>query len=188
MIELDDITVNDYIELEDKTEYDFAINFANQYNELIDEYGIGDIIQLKMGIVKDIQDEMEFGTLTFEKKIDYLNLILKKENSEWIGSEKLAKFSRGLNYLYSGIEEIIKAERMVLCHEPSIEEEAAGLERFSKLGVYLQLRKLANGDITKIEAIREMPYSSCFTELYTQKLEFDFQKDLNDIYKQKNNG
>ena len=186
MIELNDISVAEYFELEDKSEYDFAIEFAFVFQQSKDEYLINDVTDLSFGVIKDIQDEIENGEMNFTRRCYWISKILNKEDESWIGKEKLIRFIIGSNYLINEIEKLINAERIVFTHEPTIEEEEAGLDRFNGLGIYLQLRKLAGNDVTKIEAVKQLPYSLCFTELFTMKQEYDFQKELNEIYKNKN--
>jgi len=52
------------------------------------------------------------------------------------------------------------------------------MERFNGLGVYLQIRSLTNGDVTKFEQVRKLPYSLCFTEMFTAKQQSEYQKEL----------
>lgn len=186
MIELNDITVAEYFELEDKSEYDFAIEFALIFQQSKDEYSINDVTDLPFGIIKDIQDEIENGKMNFVKRCYWIDKIINKKDGSWVGKEKLIRFITGSNYLINEIEKLINTERIIFSHEPSIEEEEAGLDRFNGLGIYLQLRKLAGNDVTKIEAVKQLPYSLCFTELFTMKQEYDFQKELNEIFKNKN--
>ena len=46
MIELNDITLKEYFELEDKSEFDFAIKYGYTFNKGVDVFEIGDITQL----------------------------------------------------------------------------------------------------------------------------------------------
>ena len=186
MIEIKDITVSEYSEMEDKSEYDFAIDFAFTFQQSKDVYQIGDVTDLPFGVVKDMQDEIENGEMNFVRRCFWIDKIKSKKSGTWIGKEKLINFITGSNYLINEIEKLMNTERIVFTHEPTIEEEAAGLDRFNGLGIYMQLRKLAGNDITKIEAVKQLPYALCFTELYTMKQEYDFQKELNEIYKSKN--
>ena len=54
----------------------------------------------------------------------------------------------------------------------------AGLDRFDKYGHYLQLRELANNDITKIEAVKQIKYSAALMELMVRKDLNDYEKEL----------
>ncbi|MEX0598007.1 MAG: hypothetical protein WD512_16075, partial [Candidatus Paceibacterota bacterium] len=59
MIELEKITLREYSELENKEEYDFAMKYAFIFKEPIDEYKIGDVMELSFGLVKDFQYDLE---------------------------------------------------------------------------------------------------------------------------------
>ena len=61
MIELKRISVNDYIELDDKSQYDFAMRFAVKFNESVNEFEIIDIFELPFGFIIDYQFEMIQG-------------------------------------------------------------------------------------------------------------------------------
>jgi hypothetical protein len=177
MIELTSISVSQYLELEDKSEYAFAMKFAFRFREPVDEYGIGDIMERTFGWVKDFQYEIEQG-LTFAKQID---LISELKIIKAIGKEPLDKFMRFSSYLISEVQKIVEIESEKLAYEPSPEEVEAGMDRFDGLGVYLQIRSLTAGDVLKFEQVRALPYSLCFTELYTAKQQSDYQRELNRI-------
>jgi hypothetical protein len=181
MITLDHITLSQYSNLEDKKEYDFAMKYAFIFTDPVDEYKIGDLMELPFGFIKDLQYEIEIG-LTFTKLIDF---IIEITNKKSIINEPLDKICRFGNYLTKGVKKIIEVEKIALAHEPSGEEEAAGIDRFNGLGVALQIRQLTRGDVTKSEVVRSLPYSVCFTELYICKLESDFQKELRERQKVK---
>lgn len=183
MIELEQITVCQYLELEDKSEYHFAMKFAIQFTEPIDEFKIGDCMELPFGIVKDFQFDLEQG-ITFDKGLDYLSKITKRTIKQ-LTSEPVDKFFRGFNYLKKSIQDIIDVEAESLAHEPTEEEIEAGMDKFEGLGVYMQIRSLCNGDITKYVQIRALPYSLCFTEMYTAKQTAEYQKALSKIYQRR---
>jgi len=106
MIALNSISVAQYLELDDKSEYDFAMKFAFRFKEPIDEYKIGDVMEQPFGWVKDFQYELE-QELTFAKLIDFVIETGKIKN---IGKEPLDKFMRFSNYLITSIQQIIEVE------------------------------------------------------------------------------
>lgn len=173
MIELDYLKVKEYMNLEDSSEYDFAIKYANIFTNAADEYDVGDIMELPFGFIKDFQYELENG-MSIAKLIALIQDIVKIKVAE----EPLDKFIRFSNYLKESIRELIEVEEKTLSYEPSAKESAAGIDKFEGLGVYLQIRSLTNGDLTKYFKIRELPYSLCFTELYTSKTLYEYQQDL----------
>jgi hypothetical protein len=65
----------------------------------------------------------------------------------------------------------------MLSSDISVEDEQAGInELFAGLGTILQIRTLANNDITKQEIVKQLPYSVCFLELYIRKQENEFNQ------------
>lgn len=182
MIELANITVNQYLELEDKSEYDFAMKFAFIFKEPIDEYKIGDIMEQPFGFVKDFQYEIEQG-LSFAKLID---LVVETKKIKNLGKQPLDKFMRFANYLITSIEQIVEVENESLAYEPDPDEVEAGMDKFNGLGVYLQMRSIATTFNITPQQVRTWTYSEAFTEMYTAKQMSDYQKDLMKI-KQRHN-
>jgi hypothetical protein len=174
MIELLPLTVSQYFDLEDKRDYDFAMKYAFKFTEPVDEYKIGDVTELTFGFVKDFQFEIEQG-LTMEKLVDFVLQLIKQDS---IGDEPLDKFCRFCSYLIEGIKSIIETEEIALAYEPTDQEQNAGMDRFKDLGVYLQIRSLTGGDVTKFERVRALPYSLCFTEMFTAKQLKEYENEL----------
>jgi hypothetical protein len=178
MISIANISLNKYFSLtnEERVEYDFAMKYAFTFTDSVDEYAIGDIIELPFGIIKDIQFDLEHG-LAFNKLLEYIKSLIKKD----IMPEPLNKICRFGQYLVKGVEEICEYEKQTLAYEAKADEEQAGIEKFNGLGVYMQIRSLTGGDVTKYDQVRALPYSLCFTELYTAKQLADYQNELNKI-------
>lgn len=176
MITLKPITVSEYADLEDaqKKHYDFAMKYAFRFTDPDDEYNIGDMMEMPFGFVKDLQYEMEHG-LTWNKLIDFA---LEATGRQSFADEPLEKLSRFLNYLKTSVEKIVENESLTLAHEPTDREASAGLDRFNELGVYMQIRSLTGGDVTKTDAVRKLPYSLCFTEMYAAKQLYEYNQAL----------
>lgn len=181
MLELKSISVKEYLELDERAEYDFAIKNAIQFNEPIDTLEIGNLIYKPFGIIKDFQYFLENG-LTFNKQIE---LMIELTGNKELIKTKLTDYCKACNYVTKSIEKIIDTERQVLSYQSTFEEESAGIGLFDGLGIYMQIRKLANNDVTKLEAVRNIQYCDCFTELVALKQLDEFQRRLNEIYKNK---
>lgn len=182
MIELKDITFKEYFDLEYRTEYDYAIRYAYSFLKPIDHFNLGDFMQLHFGIVKDIQYDY-FQGLSWEQFYDYMKQIKDKD----ISKEKLIIVCQAKSYLVSEIIRLSEIESIALAHEPSDDEERAGMDRFKDLGVYLQIRSLTGGDVTKNELVRSMKYEDCFVELVTQKALKDYDRELTKIIRDNQN-
>ena len=176
MIELDPITVSEYVNLDPKEQepYNFALMFVKRFNTPVDEFKVGDVMDLSFGFVKDLQYEMERG-ISWQKLVDFVLEATKLEN---VADIPLDKFSRFANYLKKSVQTILDVEEQTLAYDPTDSEQSAGMDRFKNLGIYLQIRKLTGGDVTKYDAVRALPYSLCFTELYTSKQLHDYEQEL----------
>lgn len=174
MIELQNITVSQYFNLEDKSQYDFAMKYAFKFTDPVDEYNVGDVMELPFGVVKDLQYDIERG-MNMNNMVDHVLKLTKKKS---VANEPLDKFVRFCSYLVEGIKNIMEVEQVTLAYEASDKEQSAGIDRFKDLGIYLQIRSLTGGDVTKIDQVRALPYSTCFTEMYTQKQLKEYENDL----------
>lgn len=175
MIELDDLTLREYFEIEDKTEWDFVL----KYIEARDVFKAGDFTELSFGLIKEIQEAINNGMI-WDKLINFIARILKKKERV-IGTYKLLDIGRFKSYMISEIERINAIEEQLLGHTPTAEEKQAGIEEFKKFGFYGQIRTLAKHDVTKIDEVENMVYSIGLTELAYQKTESDFKKAYHDI-------
>lgn len=177
MIELEKISIRQYCELEDRSEYDFAIKYARLFTNAKDEYSIGDLTEMTFGFIKDLQYDIESG-ITFEKYIEIVQQLTKIKN---IGSEPLDKFIRFTNYILESIKQIIEVENISLSHEPDADEEQAGMGLFDGLGVYLQIRSIATTFHIEPQKVREWKYSDAFVEMVTAKRLSDYERNLHKI-------
>ena len=177
MIKLNKITVKEYFDLEDKSEYDFAMKYAFIFNDAVDEYEIGDMQDLPFGKIKDLQYEFEQGISNNR----LMEIASELSGIKSFANEPLDKLWRFLNYLKESMLSIIENERKLLSHEPSDLEKRAGLTRFEGLGIGLQIRELAGNDITKREIVKQLPYSLCFLHLYEGKQISDFKQRISEI-------
>lgn len=182
MIELKNISLREYVELEDRSEYDFAMKYAFRFKEPVDEYGLGDMTELTFGVIKDLQYDIESG-MTFEKLLEYTERL---GQIKAIGSEPLDKVMRFSNYIIESIKQIIDVENQTLSHEADPDEEEAGMERFNGLGVYLQMRSIATTFHITPQEVREWKYADALTEMYTAKQLNDYERDLMKIKQRKN--
>jgi hypothetical protein len=174
MIELQPLTVSEYFDLEDSSQYDFAMKYAFKFTDPVDEYGVGEVTELSFGFIKDFQWDLETG-LTMAKLIDY---VLQLTGKKTVKDEPLDKFCRFCSYLTDGVKTILDNEQETLAYEPTDQEQAAGMDRFKHLGVYLQIRSLTGGDVTRVETVRALPYSLCFTEMYTAKQLKEYEDEI----------
>jgi len=172
---IENITLREYMVLDEKFEYDFILKYIMPK----DVYNIGDFAELEFGLIKDLQFDISEG-LSWVKLIEYIAKILKKKERV-IGSYKLIDIAECKSYIIAEIERIGLIESELLGYIPTQKEKEAGIEEFNKFGSYGQLRSLANNDITKIDSVKKIKYSLCLLELYYQKVNNDYQKRYNEI-------
>lgn len=179
MLKLDNISFKEYVELQDKTEYDFAIEYSKQFKKEEDIFGIGNFTQLEFGIVKDLQYDIQNGLL-WSKMLEYMSLLSNKKIEE-IYTLKLLKVIRFRNYIVNQIKFIVDIEDKTLSYEPSSDELKAGISELNKYGVYNQFLTIAGNDPLKIDAVRKMKYEDAFVFLCYQKDHSDFERRLMEI-------
>lgn len=175
MIELRNINFKEYFELEDHSEYDFAIKYSYDFLKAVDIFNVGDLMKQSFGLIKDLQTDL--SGLTWEQYFDYVVKMTKKDIKE-IVEYKLIELCQFKCYIVEEIQRITEIESKVLGHTTTAEEKNAGIEELNELGYYLQLRSLACEDITKIDKVKELQYELCFTELVAQKRIFEYQERL----------
>jgi hypothetical protein len=180
-LKLDLISTSDYLELIDKSKYNFAIKYAHIFTHPEDTLQMGDFVCKPFGLIKDLQHDLQSG-LTLEQKIEYAILCCSASRLQMLAMQ-IDDFCRATSYMIDAIEGINHIESEALKHEPTPDELRAGLDRFAPLGVYMQIRQLTGNDVTKNEAVRSLPYNHCFNELYARKQVSDYQDAMNDIIK-----
>lgn len=179
-MEIYNITFRQYIELEDKSLYNYALKYSRKLNEPLDLFEIGEFTKLKFGQVKDLQHNFSNG-INWENLITFVT-DLKKISPEKIAGHKffdMCKFFRYISEQLSGLNDL----EQNLYTRISSKDESAGIDNLSKFGVMIQIDRLAKGDLLKYDAIRDLPYSLCFTKMLMDKEINDFE-----IAKNKLNG
>lgn len=183
---IENITFIEYYNCDNKDEYNFAIKYSYVFQESIDHFHIGDFMKVQFGLIKDMQNDLK-NKDNYSQMLYFLSKLASKNEKE-LAKEKLLKIVQEFNYMISEIERITEIELLTLAGNNATDEELeAGIENLNPLGVYLQIRELTNGDITKNEQIRSIPYEDCFIELVTKKRLNDYEKNLFEIRQRKLN-
>jgi len=186
MIELSNITFDEYICKEDRTIYDFAIKYAYCFREPKDLFNVGPFTKLPFGLIKDMQQDMSNDLYWLKDEqhemglVDYMVLITGREIKTFCKLSML-DIIQFKNFIVKEIEQISKVESIVLHYEPSDKEIAAGIEKLNVFGVYNQLLSVALGDPLKIEQVRKMKYEDAFVFLCNQKIKSDYEIRLMEL-------
>ena len=184
MIELHNLTVKEYFDLENKDEYNFAIKYAFEFTEPVNMLNLPDIDDIEFGIVKDIQACITDNSLTIYKEIEFICKIL---NVESVGGYLLTYLCKSVNWLLNAVAEKLTIESKMLVGQPDNIDIEAGIEQtFDGLGILIQIDSLAGGDVTKYEQVRKLPYNVAFTKLYLNNRYNEHERRKLDIMKRKN--
>lgn len=182
MIKLKNITFDEYLCLQDRSAYDYVINYAkgnSPFARKDDILKIGSFTQVEFGIIKDLQYDMAQGIL-WDKMLDYMIKLTGKDIKEFCNM-KLIDIICFKNYIVDEITKINKVESIALAYEPSDDEIAAGIEKLNVYGVYNQLLSVALGDPLKIPEVKKMKYEDAFVFLCNQKERSDYERRLMEI-------
>lgn len=179
MIELKNITFDEYLCLNDRSIYDFAIDYAYKFKESKDIFNVGSFTQQEFGFVKDLQYDMAQGIL-WEKMLEYMIRLTGKDVKEFC-KLKLLDIIRFKNYIVDEITEIARIESIALAYEPEDDEKQAGIDELNVFGVYAQMLSVATGDPLKVEQVKKMKYEDAFVFLCYQKKKSDFERRLMEL-------
>lgn len=179
MIELNNIKFKEYIALEDRSEFDFAIKYGLPFLKPEDVCHVGDFTKLEFGIIKDLQQDISNG-MSWDKLLEYMMIITGK-SEQYFHNLTIIRIVRFKNYIVSEIQRIVDIENAVLSHETLEDEAQAGIDQLSVFGVYGQLRQIAITFHQSIEWARKMKYEDAFVELVYQKRSNEYERELNEI-------
>ena len=172
-MKLKSINIGEYLHLseDDKEAYDFALNYSLQA-EARDLLSFGDITNKLFGEVKD-----------WQQRFTESDVFVKFLTIYYPDSIKLNVFDffAAYRFIENEVIRISEIETKLLKHEPSPEEEAAGLERFAQLGVGIQIDSLAKGQVWMYETIRALPYKECLFKMVLDKTNNDYQRDYQKV-------
>jgi len=177
-MQLEAINIGEYLHLdpEQKEAYDFAVKYSKQC-EPKDLLNFGDITKKTFGEVK------EFQTMISSK--DFFVKFLTYFDSKVI-SLNVFDFFAFYNYFIKEVEKVSLIENELLKHTPTHEEELAGLERFEKFGVGIQVDNLAKGQVWMYDTINKLAYEDCLFKMVLDKTSNDYQRDYQNILMRKN--
>lgn len=167
-MQLNNITLSEYMNLDvdAQVEYDFFIKYCTP----VDKFNIGDMTAQSFGVVKDLQFDLSDG-IGWSQIAEYIMKLTKKEAK----NIPILDLSRFWKYIQSEIERITEIESLTLAYTATDKEIAAGIDELNVLGIYMQIRQLTGGDVTKNEQVRNTRYDECFTELVACKLLYEYE-------------
>jgi hypothetical protein len=180
-MKIEDISFRDYVNLKDKSRYNFALRYGKF--EAHDILKIGSFLDKPFGFVKDMQFYSSVG-LNWDVFFSTLKEVLKKDEKELAGMS-LFELHRQRLYCIEQVENINKMESEYLGDKPTYEQTIAGIDRFDEYGAFIQFDKLADGNILKFDSIKNLPYDLCFTKLKLEADRDSFIEEWQNIMKNK---
>ena len=176
-MDVENISYKQFNEITDKDvlyDYLFAIQFGKQFKTPVDHFGVGPITEFKFGVVKDLQ----------ELEDDSLEAVFKAAHLPIDQTRDILSLFQQRSYILEGIKQITEVERQTLTAGPMTARESNALydeegnNLFDGLSVVIQLATLSNNDVTKWEAIRNLPWSECYAMLLLDSRRNKFQRNL----------
>jgi len=177
-LQIPNISFLEYVSLPDRSEYDYYLEYGML--EANDLFKLGNFDDRTFGFVKDMQEHLNFGGLTWEIFFDEMNKATDM-NKDNIATMSIFELQKARLYCKEQIEHINSIESANLGYKPTAREEQAGLEEFAKYRSFIQIDKLTGGDVTKIDAIKEVPYSICFAKLMLESDKAAYESRLSKI-------
>ena len=178
------ISFREYHELADTSGFDKHIKLL-KLQKPKDVLNIGEFVDLSFGFVKDMQEHFNHSGITWGDFLDEMSGLSKK-SIEDLASMSVYDINLQFLYCQDQVKIINNIEQKKLSHKPDADETAANIARFGAYRGFLQLDKLAGGDMLKLNKIRELPYHLCLTKLALDADNVRFTKDLQNIKDRKN--
>jgi len=158
------IKISDYILLEDRSQYDFLIRYADIFNKPENVLKLPPVEEMPFGFVKETQSEIMQG-MTLGREIEILSKFISLKDVY------LDEYTRTAKWFYKQLEDLTYKEMTLL----SSNNQMKGSDKLQPIALYVQKRTIAKELNITIEEVDNMKYADAFVELYTQKI-------LNDIH------
>ena len=182
-INIANITFGEYIKLGEtaKMDYDFAVKYGDfEIKDYVSDITLEDRSFEEVKNLMDSENEEELITKIYE---------IDEYNEDKIVNLPFWQVILTFRYLLEHIVKLIKIENDILQSKvPSFvdySDKIAYIDFNMFPNYYSQLRLLAQNDVTKFEAIKQMKYSDCIVELLYLAKENDLQKLIDNQNRQK---
>ena len=182
-INIANITFGEYIKLDEiaKMDYDFAVKYGDfEVKDYVSDINLEDRSFETVKNIMDSENEEELISKIYE---------MDEYNEDKIVSLPFWQVILTFRYLIEHIVKLIKIENDILQSKvPSFtdySDKIAYIDFSMFPNYYAQLRLLAQNDITKFEAIKQMKYSDCLVELLYLAKENDLQRLIDSQNRQK---
>ena len=182
---IENITFRQYLELENRADYDFFIKYSIKCNTAQDIFNIGDFTKLTFEIVKDLQYDLA-NDFTWMQLFEYIYRI-KEIPIKKLGKYELISLCQARKYMIDEIKRITEIENIALAYIPDDKEIRAGIEKLASINTYLQFRTIAQSLNLTIQQVKNLKYEEAFLELVTQNMLADYEKKLIEIKSEKVN-
>ncbi len=157
-----------------KFEIDFVINYSHLEEK--DYFSEIELEDRNFGFVKSLMASFSNGD---NEEVMKLLFTLPEYDEKVFSISPAWKVILTIQYIGNKIAELIKIENEMLSSQVQDNKYSGQIEQidFSLFDTeYIQLRELANKDITKFDEIRSLPYARCLIELIYRQKEADLEK------------
>ena len=147
-----------------------------------DDWGVGTLKEKEWGVVKQAQFILSRPGTTYHDMLIALSLIFSNDtNIESIASLKWYDVWKFHNFVVNELTNISTLESDYLSYESSDREQSI-LKPLTDFGYFATLDGLADGDLTKYEAIEKMTWNMVFTKLRYDKAKAEAEKQIYKIH------
>jgi hypothetical protein len=182
-MELLNISFYEYTLLENRDDYDIAINYGVQFLEPINHFAIK-LHTVKFGLVKEFQQNLELSSITWDFILKLISETTGKKIKE-LQHYPLIKLCQQKESLIKDLGTLLSYENDLLGGDAGVKESNAAAGLFDKLGIVIQYNMLTCGNISLKKQVYEIPYFECFEYMLLVKRTQEYQKRLSDAYKPK---
>lgn len=184
MIQVKAIKLKEYLNLENKDEYNFIMLYSIKFSESKNIYGLPDFENWNFGFINDYSFLLQNRKLSIENQIELIQKLFDYFKIKIDLKElSLLDYCNLRNFVNDKIIEVLKIESEFLSRKLKQEEISSGInEKFKGLEPHIKLSMLAGGDILKFDAIEQMPWSICFNEMLYRCRTTEYTEKLNKIY------
>lgn len=170
------INIKQYIGLSEESKFiiDTQLDVWAEREKPVNKFNIPSLQTWGFGKIKELQITLkDFGFQDFYELICNHSKLLNEKSL-------LIDFLQSCEWIRREIEQINIVEMRELGGTMYTQKQIdAGIEVFEKYGPFIQVFKLANGDVTKIKKVEETEYQECFLTLCYLKDLTDYELRLN---------
>lgn len=143
-----------------------------------DSWNVSEVLEWDFITVKKVQAVIN-GTYNYQDFIEVVQM-LTGYPFEKILSKLWYDVFAFHNFVTVQIYKVDELEEK-LSYEPDIDQVNAGIENFNQFGYFATVDRLADGDVTKYDAVGAIDYATVYAKLLLNKVDSEYSKRLIEI-------